>query len=135
MSGWFLENFQYYVSEKVEVKRFLFIRIVRSHNFAVDLVLACFLIFPALAMFRKARRLKSIKLFQMQWEKRIYKSLNSMCTELGVSLSLFRSASDRNDIVEKWNMLSTYSVGMCCLQLLIYVFVQETVLAVDTDHT
>lgn len=47
----------------------------------------------------------------MQWEKRIYKSLNSMCTELNVSLSVFRLASDRDEIIEKWNMLSTYNIG------------------------
>lgn len=47
----------------------------------------------------------------MHWEKRIYKSLNSMCTELGVSLSTLRLASDRDEILEKWKMLSTYSIG------------------------
>ncbi|XP_065203977.1 TBC1 domain family member 19 [Planococcus citri] len=49
---------------------------------------------------------------QMQWEKRIYKSLNSMCTELNVSLSVFRLASDRDEIMEKWNMLSTYNIDL-----------------------
>lgn len=47
----------------------------------------------------------------MQWEKRIYKSLNSMGTELNVSLSVFRMASDRDEIMDKWTMLSTYSIG------------------------
>lgn len=47
----------------------------------------------------------------MQWEKRIYKSLNSMSTELGVSLSVFRLASDRDEVQEKWNLLSTHNIG------------------------
>lgn len=47
----------------------------------------------------------------MEWEKRIYKSLNSMCIELGISLSVFRLTSDRDYILEKWNILSTHNIG------------------------
>ncbi|RZF48656.1 hypothetical protein LSTR_LSTR010746 [Laodelphax striatellus] len=49
---------------------------------------------------------------QMQWEKRIHKSLNSMCTEIGVSLSRFRLASDRDELSDKWNELSTYDIDL-----------------------
>ncbi|XP_039278684.1 TBC1 domain family member 19 [Nilaparvata lugens] len=48
----------------------------------------------------------------MQWEKRIHKSLNSMCTEIGVSLSRFRLASDRDELSDKWNELSTYDIDL-----------------------
>lgn len=47
----------------------------------------------------------------MQWEKRIHKSLNSMCTEIGVSLARFRQASDKDELEEKWSELSTYDIG------------------------
>ncbi|XP_066993745.1 TBC1 domain family member 19 [Anabrus simplex] len=49
---------------------------------------------------------------QMQWEKRINKSMNSMCNELGVCLARFRLASDRDDLVEKWTELSTYDIDL-----------------------
>lgn len=49
---------------------------------------------------------------QMQWEKRIHKSLNSMCNELGVPLSRFRLAADKNEIEEKWTELSTYDIDL-----------------------
>lgn len=49
---------------------------------------------------------------QMQWEKRIYKSLNSMSNELGVPLSRFRLASDKDELEEKWTELSTYDVDL-----------------------
>ncbi|EEB20025.1 conserved hypothetical protein [Pediculus humanus corporis] len=49
---------------------------------------------------------------QMQWEKRIHKSLNSMSNDLGVPLSRFRLASDRDEIQEKWTELSTYDVDL-----------------------
>jgi len=48
---------------------------------------------------------------QMQWEKRIHKSLNSMCNEIGVPLARFRLASDRDELEEKWTELSTYDIG------------------------
>jgi hypothetical protein len=47
----------------------------------------------------------------MQWEKRIHKSLNSMCNETGVPLARFRLASDRDELEEKWTELSTYDIG------------------------
>lgn len=47
----------------------------------------------------------------MQWEKRIHKSLNSMCNEIGVPLARFRLASDRDELEEKWTELSTYDIG------------------------
>jgi hypothetical protein len=47
----------------------------------------------------------------MQWEKRIHKSLNSMCNEIGVPLARFRLASDKDELEEKWTELSTYDIG------------------------
>ncbi|KAJ4443036.1 hypothetical protein ANN_04686 [Periplaneta americana] len=49
---------------------------------------------------------------QMQWEKRIHKSLNSMCNEIGVPLARFRLASDRDELEEKWTELSTYDIDL-----------------------
>jgi hypothetical protein len=47
----------------------------------------------------------------MQWEKRIHKSLNSMCNEIGVPLARFRLASEKDELEDKWTELSTYDVG------------------------
>ena len=47
----------------------------------------------------------------MQWEKRIHKSLNSMCNELNVPLARMRTTSDREELEERWSELSTYDVG------------------------
>lgn len=41
-----------------------------------------------------------------------------MCSEIGVSLARFRLASDRDEIEEKWNELSTYDVGKAELNLI-----------------
>ncbi|XP_063223950.1 TBC1 domain family member 19 isoform X2 [Bacillus rossius redtenbacheri] len=49
---------------------------------------------------------------QLQWEKRIHKSLNSMCAELGVPLARLRLASDRDELSDKWNELSTYDIDL-----------------------
>ncbi|CAG2060369.1 unnamed protein product [Timema podura] len=48
----------------------------------------------------------------MQWEKRIHKSLNSMCSELGVPLARFRLASDKDELSDKWTELSTYDIDL-----------------------
>lgn len=47
----------------------------------------------------------------IQWEKRIHKSLNSMCTELGIHLARLRYPNDRDELIEKWGELSNYDVG------------------------
>ncbi|KAF5286409.1 hypothetical protein FQR65_LT12589 [Abscondita terminalis] len=49
---------------------------------------------------------------QIQWEKRIHKSLNSMCSELGVHLARPRQVADRDELVEKWGELSNYDVDI-----------------------
>nr|CAD7429572.1 unnamed protein product [Timema monikensis] len=49
---------------------------------------------------------------QLQWEKRIHKSLNSMCSELGVPLARFRLASDKDELSDKWTELSTYDIDL-----------------------
>ncbi|XP_014232590.1 TBC1 domain family member 19 [Trichogramma pretiosum] len=51
--------------------------------------------------------LSYLKKAQMQWERRIQKSLNSMCNELNIPLARLRSAADRDELAEKWNELST----------------------------
>uniref|UniRef100_A0A6Q2YT79 Rab-GAP TBC domain-containing protein n=1 Tax=Esox lucius TaxID=8010 RepID=A0A6Q2YT79_ESOLU len=41
------------------------------------------------------------------WEKRILKSLNSMCTELGVPLARKRPAIEQKELTNKWNEMGT----------------------------
>ncbi|XP_065158492.1 TBC1 domain family member 19 [Atheta coriaria] len=48
---------------------------------------------------------------QVQWDKRIHKSLNSMCTELGITLAKARSSPDKEELTEKWGELSNYDIG------------------------
>lgn len=48
---------------------------------------------------------------QLQWDKRVHKSLQSMCSELGIYLAKVRQQQDKEDIAEKWGELSTYDVG------------------------
>ncbi|XP_066488251.1 TBC1 domain family member 19 [Tiliqua scincoides] len=44
---------------------------------------------------------------QGSWEKRILKSLNSMCTELGIPLAQKRSVNDQKELLNKWNEMGT----------------------------
>ncbi|XP_049802117.1 TBC1 domain family member 19 [Schistocerca nitens] len=74
---------------------------IRSHN-NYDCVNGYPLKEP-LAYLRKA---------QLQWEKRVHKSLNSMCSELGVALARLRLASDKDELIEKWTELSTYDIDL-----------------------
>lgn len=67
---------------------------------------------PYDSFFRKA---------QIHWDKRIHKSLNSMCSELGISLAKVRSTNEREEISNKWTELSNFDVGkfketlfICC---------------------
>ncbi|XP_071504232.1 TBC1 domain family member 19-like [Diadema antillarum] len=48
-----------------------------------------------------------IRRAQSTWEKRIVKSLNSMCTELSVPLARKRPLSEQNDMKSRWNELGT----------------------------
>lgn len=48
---------------------------------------------------------------QITWERRIQKSLESMCEEIGINLSCYRSNSDRDEMLQKWNELSTYNTS------------------------
>lgn len=52
-----------------------------------------------------------LKKAQIQWERRIQKSLNSTCSELNIPLARIRPISDRDELTEKWNELSTYDIG------------------------
>lgn len=47
---------------------------------------------------------------QIHWDKRIHKSLNSMCTELGINLAKIRTVVEREEIASKWGELSNYEV-------------------------
>lgn len=49
---------------------------------------------------------------QIHWDKRIHKSLNSMCTELGITLAKLRSTADKEALLEKWGELSNYEVDV-----------------------
>lgn len=49
---------------------------------------------------------------QIHWDKRIHKSLNSMCSELGISLAKIRSTNEREEILNKWSELSNFEVGI-----------------------
>ncbi|KAG5260750.1 hypothetical protein AALO_G00296050 [Alosa alosa] len=44
---------------------------------------------------------------QASWEKRILKSLNSMCTELGVPLASKRPVPEQRQLSNKWNEMGT----------------------------
>ncbi|XP_077983707.1 TBC1 domain family member 19-like [Glandiceps talaboti] len=48
-----------------------------------------------------------IRKAQANWEKRILKSLNSMCTELSVPLARKRPIQEQKDLKMKWNELGT----------------------------
>ncbi|XP_045459941.1 TBC1 domain family member 19 [Melitaea cinxia] len=56
--------------------------------------------------------LTSLSKASAQWEKRIHKSLNSMCSDLETSLAKIRSQSEQEELAEKWNELSTYSLDL-----------------------
>ncbi|XP_071871913.1 TBC1 domain family member 19 [Bombus fervidus] len=53
-----------------------------------------------------------LKKAQIQWERRIQKSLNSTCNELNVPLARIRPNADREEFAEKWNELSTYDIDL-----------------------
>ncbi|XP_019697461.1 TBC1 domain family member 19 isoform X2 [Harpegnathos saltator] len=53
-----------------------------------------------------------LKKTQIQWERRIQKSLNSTCSELNIPLARIRPTSDREELAEKWNELSTYDIDL-----------------------
>ncbi|XP_051756935.1 TBC1 domain family member 19 isoform X2 [Ctenopharyngodon idella] len=44
---------------------------------------------------------------QLSWEKRILKSLNSMCTELGIPLARKRPVLEQKELTNKWNEMGT----------------------------
>jgi len=43
----------------------------------------------------------------VNWEKRVLKSMNSMCTELNVSLARRRADKEQRDMAAKWTELGT----------------------------
>ncbi|CAG9090694.1 unnamed protein product [Plutella xylostella] len=56
--------------------------------------------------------LTSLSKASAQWEKRIHKSLNSMCSDLETSLAKIRPQSEQEEFADKWNELSTYSLDL-----------------------
>uniref|UniRef100_H2Z7P5 Rab-GAP TBC domain-containing protein n=1 Tax=Ciona savignyi TaxID=51511 RepID=H2Z7P5_CIOSA len=44
---------------------------------------------------------------QANWERRILKSMNSMCTELSIPLARKRPAEEQRDLLHKWNEMGT----------------------------
>ncbi|XP_043918087.1 TBC1 domain family member 19 [Protopterus annectens] len=44
---------------------------------------------------------------QASWEKRVLKSLNSMCTELSIALARKRPVDEQKELLNKWNEMST----------------------------
>uniref|UniRef100_A0A9J7Z8S7 TBC1 domain family, member 19 n=1 Tax=Cyprinus carpio carpio TaxID=630221 RepID=A0A9J7Z8S7_CYPCA len=48
---------------------------------------------------------------QVNWEKRILKSLNSMCTELGIPLARKRPVPEQKELTNKWNEMGTDEPG------------------------
>lgn len=50
--------------------------------------------------------------FQAQWERRILKSLNSMCSELGLCLAKPRCKDEQNEYASKWNELSMLDMDL-----------------------
>ncbi|KAG6463712.1 hypothetical protein O3G_MSEX014036 [Manduca sexta] len=56
--------------------------------------------------------LTSLSKASAQWEKRIHKSLNSMCSDLETSLAKLRPQSEQDDLSEKWHELSTYNLDL-----------------------
>lgn len=48
---------------------------------------------------------------QQAWEKRILKSLNSMCTELNIPLARKRPEKERKDLLSRWTELGTDGPG------------------------
>ncbi|KAM8938811.1 TBC1 domain family member 19 [Pelodytes ibericus] len=44
---------------------------------------------------------------QASWEKRVLKSLNSMCTELNIPLARKRPADEQKELLNKWNEMGT----------------------------
>ncbi|CAH0721416.1 unnamed protein product, partial [Brenthis ino] len=56
--------------------------------------------------------LTSLSKASTQWEKRIHKSLNSMCSDLETSLAKIRPQSEQEELADKWNELSTYGLDL-----------------------
>uniref|UniRef100_A0A672QCU1 Rab-GAP TBC domain-containing protein n=1 Tax=Sinocyclocheilus grahami TaxID=75366 RepID=A0A672QCU1_SINGR len=48
---------------------------------------------------------------EVNWEKRILKSLNSMCTELGIPLARKRPVPEQKELTNKWNEMGTDEPG------------------------
>lgn len=56
--------------------------------------------------FRK-ESLQYLKKAQSNWERRILKSMNSMCTELSIPLARKRPNDEQRDLLQKWNEMGT----------------------------
>ncbi|XP_037926548.1 TBC1 domain family member 19 isoform X2 [Hermetia illucens] len=57
--------------------------------------------------------LSFLKRAGLQWDRRVRKSLNAMCTELKISITgQVRSSVDKEEMVLKWEELSNYAVDL-----------------------
>lgn len=57
-------------------------------------------------------QLNYLKRAGSQWERRVRKSLNAMCTELNAPLQgQIRCPNDREEFLNKWDELSNYQIG------------------------
>uniref|UniRef100_A0A8C9G1V1 TBC1 domain family member 19 n=1 Tax=Pavo cristatus TaxID=9049 RepID=A0A8C9G1V1_PAVCR len=62
---------------------------------------------PAAPLEHMKEPLAYMRKAQGSWEKRILKSLNSMCTELSIPLAQKRPASEQKELLNKWNEMGT----------------------------
>jgi len=49
---------------------------------------------------------------QQNWEKRIAKSLNTMCTELSLPLAKSRTDKDTQELANHWTEIGTMELGL-----------------------
>ncbi|XP_078475009.1 TBC1 domain family member 19 isoform X1 [Lampetra planeri] len=66
-------------------------------------------VLPSAALSPELRKepLAYMRRAQAQWEKRVMKSLNSMCTELGVTLYQKRSPEEQKGLLSKWSEMGS----------------------------
>ena len=54
---------------------------------------------------------------KQNWEKRIAKSLNTMCTELNIPLAKSRGDKEAQDLAGHWNEIGTMELGEHSMRL------------------
>lgn len=57
----------------------------------------------------------------VQWDRRVRKSLNAMCSELKMACQgQPRISTDRDELLSKWDELSNYTIGEAKFPLCLY---------------